>query len=96
MEGEHQFCNEVWLRAVRFADTYVQRRAPITKIFGCSLVMAQFADPEVLAVSQQYCQAAARIEVYTAFSAGINSRDVVSFIGRGGFPRASLKPIVHR
>ena len=96
VDGEHELQEDVWSRAVEFADSYVRRRAPVTKILGCTEKIADGLGSDWLKASQQYCAACTRIEVYSAFVSGVDADRVVSYIGRGGFPHASLKPIVPR
>ena len=95
-DGEHQLDEALWKQAHDYTESYLQRRAAGTRILGCNMAMFRCMSVEDQRLSQEYCFVATRHEVYAALAGGVDSNDLVSYVGRGGFPHASIKPIVKR
>ena len=95
-EGEHQLDEEVWTRACDFTAGFLSRRAAHSGILGCSAEMLDLLPVDQRELSRAHCVACTKIEVYTALVGGVSEGDLPAYIGRGGFPHASLKPKVHR
>lgn len=96
VDGHREFDGEVWTQAERIAAAHIQRKAPGSQILGCSDDMFSAMQLNHRSAGQKLCLAATTVEAYTCVLGGLAPAQCTPYLGRGGFPHVTLKPVVGR
>ena len=94
--GLHDDVSGKWEEATALAHSYIQRKAPITKVKGCTPSLLEALHPIQVAQAQQYAQAYTSLEYYHLLVSSVPPPQHDRYIGRGHFPFVDVRPLVPR
>ena len=96
VNGEHQFDSQCWTEAGTLSAEFISKRGGGTGILCCDSELLQLIPEPQRTLTKDLCKSATHLEFYHVLLAKVEPSKRPRFIGRGGLPHASLKPVFNR